>query len=156
MSFTWISAVLLRRAPQLIQRLRLLRVKPPETWRGRGRSESLPRTPFHIWCTHRRAIFSEGGQGEQCGAVWVRPRERSGCRDPTLKGGPSDTEGHTWGVQRSCWRSGCHQASLLPVDEACVVWGQCCPGPAEILQAKHKKVNTTLTEVLTARVKTHT
>lgn len=113
---------------QLIQCPRPLFVRRPETWRGRGQSESLPRTPCHIWCRRRRVVSSAGGQGAQCGAVRVHPRERSGCRGPALRGGPTDTE-HTWESQGSHQGSECHQASPPPD----VVCSQCCPGPGEIL-----------------------
>lgn len=114
---------------QPIQCPRVLCARRPETWRGRGRSESLPRTPCHIWCRRRRAVSSAGGQGARCGAVRAPPRERSGCRGPALRGGPTDTE-HTWGFQGSHRGSECHFSV--------VVCGQCCPGPAEILQRKYR------------------
>lgn len=114
----------------------LLCVIPPETWRGRGRSESLPRTPCHIWCTHRREVSSAGGLGARCGAEQGPPRERSGCRGPDLTEVPSDTEGHTWGVQGSQQGSECHKASPPPS----LVFGQHCPGPANILPTKHTKL----------------
>lgn len=70
------------------------------------------------------------------------PRERSGCRGPALKGGPTDTEGHTWGGQGSHWGSEGHQASPLLV----VVCAHCCPGPAEILPNKTPKLKDLIPE----------
>lgn len=102
-------------------------VKPPETRRGRGRSANLPRTPCHIWCRRRTAVSSAAGWGERCAAGWATPRERSGCCGPVLKGRPSDTEWHTWGVQGSRRGSGCHRAAALPVDRVSQECGQRCP-----------------------------
>lgn len=108
----------------------LLCVRLPGTKRGHGQSESLPRTPCHIWCRHRTVVSSAAGRGLRCGAEWATPRERSWCRDPVLKGRPSDTEWRTWGVQGSGWGAECHRASALPVDRISQACGQC----AKILQ----------------------
>lgn len=114
----------------------LLCVGLPGTKRGHGQSESLPRTPCHIWCRHRTGVSSAARRGAQSGAEWATPRERSWCRGPVLKGRPSDTERRTWGAQGSRWGSGCHRASTLPVDRISQACGQWCCDPAEILKKK--------------------
>lgn len=55
------------------------------------------------------------------------PRERSRCRGPGLKVGPTDTEGRTWGGQGSHQNSSSHPA------------GQRRPGPAKILPSQNEK-----------------
>lgn len=120
--------------PQRVWCPRLQCARRPETWRGRGQSESLPRTPCHIGCRRRRVVSSAGRRGARRGAVWARPRERSGCLGPAPKGGPTDTE-HTWGIQGSHLGSECHQASPLPVVVVVVVL---CGCPAEILETEYR------------------
>lgn len=106
----------------------LLCARLPETWARWRWSESLPRTPCHIWCTRRSLISLATAWGARRGVAWVLPQERSGCQGPDLKGGPTDTDEHTWVCRRSRLESLPHPA---------VVRGHCCPLPAEVLQTKH-------------------
>lgn len=112
------------------ERPRQLCVRPSETWKECGQSGSLPRTLSHIWCRRRSTVSSAGGQGARCGAVRAPRQETSRCRGPALKGGPSDTEAHTWGGQRSK----CPWASPLSAGGTSVVRSR-YPDPAEILRA---------------------